>query len=185
MYLSQSDYVAIGAFAVFFVVFFFALAVPQIVLGYICGWKTFEKAGQAGWKSLIPGYGAFISFKIFWNVGWFFAYIATAVVSSVISAIPAYTMEGEAVVAIMSVIVSIFAIVLNIMYTVKITHSFGRRGGFTAGMIFLPLVFYSILALGPDKYIGPGGVSREIPENPQLPGSDNSGSNDGNYGNYY
>ena len=35
-----------------------------LVLNMLIGWKTFEKAGVAGWKSLIPIYNLFVSAKI-------------------------------------------------------------------------------------------------------------------------
>lgn len=33
-------------------------------------WKLFEKAGQAGWKALIPFYNLFILLKIVGRPGW-------------------------------------------------------------------------------------------------------------------
>ncbi len=36
----------------------------------IVWWKVFEKAGQAGWKCLIPIYNLVILFNIAWMSGW-------------------------------------------------------------------------------------------------------------------
>lgn len=37
----------------------------------LIGWKTFEKAGVAGWKSLIPIYNLFIAAKIVFGKAWY------------------------------------------------------------------------------------------------------------------
>lgn len=37
------------------------------VLLVIARWKMFQKAGEAGWKSIIPVYSTYISFKICWG----------------------------------------------------------------------------------------------------------------------
>lgn len=46
--------------------FYLALAVYFLIVG----WKIFEKAGQAGWKSLIPFYNTYILLKIVGQPGW-------------------------------------------------------------------------------------------------------------------
>ncbi|HPH88503.1 MAG TPA: DUF5684 domain-containing protein, partial [Chitinophagales bacterium] len=43
-----------------FLLFFFAFFVFFI----ICHWKIFTKAGQEGWKSLIPFYNAYVQLQI-------------------------------------------------------------------------------------------------------------------------
>lgn len=55
--------------------FAFILAVLQIVVW----WRLFEKAGEAGWKSIIPIYNLWTTFKIANSfkppIGWFIAMI--------------------------------------------------------------------------------------------------------------
>jgi hypothetical protein len=41
----------------------------------------------------------------------------------------------------------------------NLSLSFGKDGGFTAGIIFLGFIFIPILAFGDAKYVGPGGAS--------------------------
>ena len=48
-------------------IFLIALAVFEIV----CMWKLFEKAGEPGWKCLIPIYNAYIFMKICWEGKYF------------------------------------------------------------------------------------------------------------------
>jgi hypothetical protein len=39
----------------------------------------------------------------------------------------------------------------------SLSKSFGKGAGFTVGLIFLPFIYYSMLAYGSATYIGPGG----------------------------
>jgi len=48
-----------------------AVALIYSVCYVIGSWKIFEKAGEAGWKSLIPLYDYYIRIKISWNTGMF------------------------------------------------------------------------------------------------------------------
>jgi hypothetical protein len=36
----------------------------------------------------------------------------------------------------------------------RLSKSFGKEVGFTLGMLFLPLIFYPILAFGSAEYVG-------------------------------
>ena len=44
----------------------------------IARWKMFQKAGEAGWKSIVPVYSTYISFKICWGTAPFWALIVMA-----------------------------------------------------------------------------------------------------------
>ena len=50
-----------------YVIFAFTWWILQIV----ANWRIFTKAGEAGWKSIIPVYGDYISYKIAWQTGYF------------------------------------------------------------------------------------------------------------------
>lgn len=64
-----------------------AFAVIGLVLGIlllIAGWRVFEKAGEKGWKILIPVYNVYIFFKILGMQKWFWPYLIVCVVSSIL-----------------------------------------------------------------------------------------------------
>lgn len=140
------------------------LALPISVLYIVCQWHLFVKAGEPGWKCLVPIFNSYTAYGLFWNTGWFIASLVIAAISIVISN---GISSSDAVTTVMSAVTSIFSLILNIIYYVKLARSFGRSGKFAAGLIFLPIVFMPMLAFGPDKYIGPGGVAPEIPELPE------------------
>jgi hypothetical protein len=43
-------------------------------------WKIFEKAGEAGWKSIIPIYNVYIMYKIVGMKNWFWYILIVAFV---------------------------------------------------------------------------------------------------------
>jgi hypothetical protein len=46
----------------------------------------------------------------------------------------------------------------------ELSKSFGKGAGFTVGMLFLPIIFYPILAFGSAQYVGPGGNAFSTPQ---------------------
>lgn len=138
------------------------IALAMGVLGIIAGWKIFTKAGEKGWKVLIPVYNLYIAFKIvgmnFW--GWF---CASLVCSLCLSLFGGYTVTYDAsgnmtslnmngigwVFFIASVVITV---AMNIIYAYRLAKSFKKGGGFAAGIFFLPFIFTLILAFGSAKY---------------------------------
>jgi hypothetical protein len=45
-------------------------------------------------------------------------------------------------------------IIVSILMAVGVANNFGKGGGFAAGLIFLPIIFYPILAFGDSAYVG-------------------------------
>lgn len=100
------------------------------ILFIVAWWKIFEKAGEAGWKSIIPFYNYYILFKIAWGNGLLFLLMFIPFVNFII------------------------AIILE----VKLAKAYGQSGGFAVGLIFLPNIFTLILAFGSSQYVGPNGI---------------------------
>ncbi len=105
-----------------------------LVVSIIANWKIFTKAGEKGWKSIIPIYNSVVLFKIIGLSPWLLLiYLA----------------------AFIPVIGSIAVIVLSIVSVYYLSKSFGKGAGFTVGLIFLPQIFQLILAFGSAEYVGP------------------------------
>lgn len=118
------------------------------VLQIIGWWKIFAKAGEPGWKSLIPFYNLYILFKISWESKYFWYILATVVASSIFGAI------GGVIGALLSGICSIATLVLYVMMNYKLSRSFGHGGGYTVGLIFIPWLFVLLLGFGSSEYQG-------------------------------
>lgn len=67
----------ITGFLAFFGAFYFLLVIAFLVVGvvyFIAQWKLYQKAGEAGWKCLIPFYNEWVRIRIALgrtSVGWF------------------------------------------------------------------------------------------------------------------
>ncbi len=127
---------ALGAFLGVILILTVAIYVLQI----IAYWKLFTKAGEAGWKSLIPIYNLVVVYKISGVSPWFLLIFLAAWIP---------------------VVGAIAVFVLNIYQTHQFSKSFGKDIGYTIGLIFVPTIFYMILAFGSAEYVGPGGNRTE------------------------
>lgn len=105
------------------------IGVVLLILLVVAEWKIFTKAGEKGWKSLIPIYNYYILCKIADGNGWKFLLF----------------------------IVPIVNLVYIIMLNYRLALSFGKDVGFTIGLVFLPSIFTLILGFGSAQYIGPRG----------------------------
>lgn len=137
-YAASSAAVAtLGAALMVYMVIIIAIAVIQI----IAMWKLYGKAGEKGWKSIIPVYNMVILFKISGLSPWLlFVYLA----------------------AIIPFIGWVAPIALNAVLAYKLAKSFGKDGGWAVGLYFLPSIFYMILAFGKSEYVGPGGEQATV-----------------------
>ena len=129
---------ALGAFFMF--ILFFSLSI--LILEVIAMWKIFAKAGEKGWKAIIPIYNTVILFKISGISPWLLLLI-------LLGFIP--------------VVGWLITFGLSIYLANSLSKSFGKDIGYTIGLIFLPFIFHLILGFGKAEYVGPGG-EQEITE---------------------
>ena len=66
---------------ILFMAFTILILIVCVVLPVIGNWKIFVKAGEPGWKALIPIYYSYILFKIAWNAAYFAIYTLLTVVA--------------------------------------------------------------------------------------------------------
>ena len=123
------------------------------ILQVIANWRIFTKAGEAGWKSIIPVYGDYISYKIAWQTGYFWMTLLLGLIASWIQNYANAT--GDNVMLFIIVfLIKIITGIIGIMYSVKLARAFGRGTGFAIGLIFLQPIFILILGFGSDPYYG-------------------------------
>lgn len=130
---------ALGAFAGLVLIVSIVVCILQIV----AMWKLFSKAGQKGWKSIIPIYNLVILYKICGITPWLIlAYLAL----------------------IIPFVGWIVAFVLLIYQSNKLAKSFGKDIGYTIGLVIpaTSTIFYLILGLGNSTYVGPGGIPEVV-----------------------
>ncbi len=105
-----------------------------LIVLIVANWKLFAKAGQPGWASIIPIYNLVILLQIVGRPTWWIA--------AILFCPPV-------------------GLVFSVIMMVDLAKSFGKGGGFAAGLILLGFVFFPILAFGSSQYQGPAGASTE------------------------
>ena len=121
------------------------------ILQIIANWNIFTKAGEAGWKSLIPIYGDYVSYKIAWQTSYFWPSFIFGIVASYVSSANLY---NSMFLALIVTLLKIVLAVINIMYCIKLSRAFGHGIGFAIGLILLQPIFLLILGFGSDPYYG-------------------------------
>ena len=119
------------------------------VLQIIAYWKMFTKAGEAGWKSLIPIYNLILLCNI---IG----------------------ISPLLILLLFTAFIPIVGLICVIYFLVKFlgatSRSYGHGTGFAILMFFFSPICYLYLGFGPDEYVGPNG-------NPAGPMHDTSNPN--------
>lgn len=121
------------------------------ILQIIANWNIFTKTGEAGWKSLIPIYGDYVSYKIAWQTSYFWLNFILGILLSYVSNA---NLNESMFLSLIVILLKIALTVINIMYCVKLARAFGRGIGFAIGLILLQPIFLLILGFGSDQYYG-------------------------------
>ncbi len=98
-------------------------ALIAVIAGW---WMMFEKAGEAGWKAIIPIYNIIVLLKIVGREWWW----------------------------VILFIIPIVGFIIWIIVALDLAKAFGRGTGFGLGLIFLTPLFALILGFGSDSYRG-------------------------------
>ncbi len=104
------------------VIMLFWLAVIVVVLASV--WKVYTKAGKPGWAALVPFYNVYVLLEIAGKPGWW----------------------------LVLMLIPIINIIVAIVTVLALATRFEKSGGFAAGLILLPFIFYPILGFGDSKY---------------------------------
>jgi hypothetical protein len=102
-----------------------------LIFLFVSIWKVYEKANKPGWAALIPIYNFVVWMEIIGKSWWWLLLLFIPFVN----------------------------IYIAITATNLLSKSFGKDVGFTIGLIFLPFIFYPMLAFNNEiKYQGPAGL---------------------------
>ena len=106
-------------------------------------WVIFKKAGQPGWAAIVPIYSVIVLLKVVKKPLWW----------------------------ILLGFIPFVSLIIAIIVLHNLAKVFGKGGGFTLGLIFLPFIFYPILAFGKATYVTQtqSGFSANTPSAPPQP----------------
>lgn len=96
-----------------------------LVFYIVAMWRVFVKAGKPGWAAIVPIYNTIVTIQI----------------------------AGKPIWWIILFFIPIVNIIIGIIVVYNLAKNFGRGDAFTLGLIFLPIVFYPILAFGKSVYM--------------------------------
>lgn len=102
-----------------------------IVVAIVAMWKIFTKAGEAGWKSIIPIYNMYILLKIVGRPGWW----------------------------LLLFLIPFVNLVVSIIVSIDLAKSFGKSELFgIVGLWLFSLIGYLMLGFGSAEYKGPAAL---------------------------
>jgi hypothetical protein len=143
------------------------------VLLIIAYWKMFTKAGEAGWKSIIPIYSSYVLFKITWTAKDFAIWFCSAVLGMVFASIGGHTVSSvtsggrvvttttsgnetlTTIMSILALVALLICLIWSIRQCFKMAAAYGKGMGFGFGLLLLPTIFTLILGFGSAEYVGP------------------------------
>lgn len=121
-----------------------------LVLMIATMWRIFTKAGQKGWKCLIPIYGTYVLWEIGWEGSKFWVLLLGGVAYSVLSR---FLQNAPTVLIIVSLAWLAFALVWTIKLSIRLAHRFGKSTAFgVVGLFIFSLIGYLILGWGSADY---------------------------------
>lgn len=138
-----------------FLATYLIVGVIWMVLQLVAWWRIFTKAGEKGWKCLIPIYSTYIQFKIAWDTMYFWIMLLLPLATGLVGAIG--VVIGGVLGLVISLLVlaaSVVAAIISITQLYRLSQAFGHGVGFTLGLLFLQPIFILILGLGGDQYLG-------------------------------
>lgn len=132
----------LGALAMFFVL--------SYLLEVAACWRVFEKAGQHGWKSLIPVYSSYIRYCLAWRPLWFWVSGALLVGTFALGAAPV----EESVKSTVSFVLGTAGTLIHLASSFRLGRVFGRGALFSLALALFPPLFTLILGFGGSQYQG-------------------------------
>ena len=131
----------------------YVLGAVIYVLQVAAYWRIFTKAGQPGWKSIIPIYNTAVQFRISWNISAWWLAVGLVLAQVLLQHSIENGGPGRS-----SLAVIVFALwLVFVISCFKLAKSFGHGFFFGLGLCILPTLFMLILGLGSSRYIGPEG----------------------------
>lgn len=127
------------------------LGIAWYVLVVIGAWQMFTKAGEAGWKALIPLYNLYIVFKFSWQTMYFWVWLALTVISALMGA---NANDATGMMYWAAWIIGFIQLLILCNLAFKVSASFGHGIWFALGLYFFPFLFTLIIGFGSSRYVG-------------------------------
>lgn len=145
--MTDEQLAAILALGVGIIVVAAIIGLIYVVLEIVANWKIFTKAGEEGWKAIIPYYNSFVTFKIGGNTMYFWIWLAATVLNYILSSFDGFL-------GILASLCSLAVFVFYVLREYNLAKAFGKGIGFTVGLVLLNPIFRMMLGFGSAEYQG-------------------------------
>lgn len=126
------------------------ISLVLIVLHIIGLWKVFKKAGEAGWKSIIPFYNSYTLYKISWNPMWFWLVLFGGLIGAGLLSFATVT-----VCVILGALVELFTFVVRFIMYYRLCLAFGWGVGRYILTLLCAPIMLMVMGFGKSVYAGP------------------------------
>ena len=116
----------------------------------IADWKIFAKAGEPGWKSLIPFYNVIVEYGICWNGLMGLVYIVAGLCANFLNV----SQDSPTWKLVLFFVLAIVALVIHINQSFRLARCFGKRTGFGVCLVLFGPIARLVLGFGDARYIG-------------------------------
>ena len=141
------------------------LAAIWWILLIVARWRIFTKAGEAGWKSIIPIYADYVQWRIGWKkTSMFWIMIGLVILGYILcfaGGAVAYNAAGKLAatgsigfLAIIGLICVIVAAIIGLIATYKLFASYGKGVGWFILYILFNAIMLLALGFGSSQYQG-------------------------------
>ena len=133
-----------------YILIFVIVSLIMTILHVIGIWNVFKKAGEPGWKSIIPFYNTYTLYKISWDPMWFWLVLLGGLIGAGLLSFATVT-----VCVILGALVELFAFVVRFVMYYRLCLSFGWGvGKYILTILFAPIMFM-VMGFGKSVYVGP------------------------------
>ena len=117
-------------------------------------WRIFTKAGEKGWKCLIPFYNIYIQCKIAWEGSKFWVILIIPLAVGMVTSVVPWMGQGGFVFALSAALACcVYLIVILVKLCIRMAHRFNKSTAFgVVGLFMFSLIGYIILAWGSADY---------------------------------
>lgn len=156
MYRASRAYSFAAGFGNFTSSLMIALLISLLLIRWAVRYFVFRKAGEAGWKSFIPFYGAYTSYKIVWDGKIYWA-LMIAMAAGFTFSFPFFFLHtgvGYVLSLLLNTVTIGAYIFAEVLRKYKMSKSFGMKDKHFVGLCLLNNLFSCIAAFGEYEYQG-------------------------------
>lgn len=142
-----------------FMVVIIIISLVIAILKLIGTWKMLTKAGESGWKSLIPFYNQWTLCKVAGiSPYWVLEIIVVSMINTVLNGI----LGSNVISVILSLIVYANTIYFLVILSISLAKSFGKDIGFGVATVFFSFITYPMMGMGSATYVGPTPINDPV-----------------------